>query len=81
MLILQPTSGEKRITIAPRSSNDDFDFEQRVLADGAIYEGSPCLSIFEGQGNPIAGFSMNLRRDGDGKEEVITDISFSNILV
>ena len=49
MLILQPTSGDKIITIAPRSSN-------------------------------LSGvFVLNIRRDGDGKEESITNLSISGI--
>lgn len=50
MLILQPTVGDKTITIAPRSSD-------------------------------LSGvFVLNIRRDGDGKEESITDATLSNIV-
>jgi hypothetical protein len=50
MLILQPTVGDKTITIAPRSSD----------LSGA--------------------FVLNIRRDGDGKEESITNATLSNIV-
>ena len=50
MLILQPTVGDKTITIAPRSSD-------------------------------LSGvFVLNIRRDGDGKEESITNATLSNIV-
>ena len=50
MLILQPTVGDKTITIAPRSSD-------------------------------LSGvFVLNIRRDGDGREESITNATLSNIV-
>lgn len=73
MLILQPTSGEKTITIAPRTSYSS-EFEERVLEGDGIYEESTCLTFVQG-----LGFSMNLRRDGDGKEETITGMYLSSI--
>ena len=73
MLILQPTSGEKTITIAPRTLFTNS-FEGRVLSDNGIYEESTCLTVFQSRD-----YSMNIRRDGDGKEETITNLSISGI--
>ena len=73
MLILQPTPGEKTITIAPRTSYSS-EFKERVLEGDGIYEESTCLTFVQG-----LGFSMNLRRDGDGKEETITGMYLSSI--
>jgi hypothetical protein len=73
MLILQPTVGQKTITIVPRNSYIS-EFKERVLEDGGIYEESTCLTFIQG-----LGFSMNLRRDGDGKEETIEGMYLSSI--
>jgi hypothetical protein len=73
MLILQPTSGEKTITIAPRTLFTNS-FKGRVLSDNGIYEESTCLILFQSRD-----YSINLRRDGDGKEETITNLSISGI--
>mgnify|MGYP006111467159 CR=1 FL=1 len=73
MLILQPTAGEKTITIAPRSEYYNS-VEARVLNDGGIFENSNCFSLFSGRNH-----SITLRRDGDGKEEIITGVYVSGI--
>tara|TARA_R110000765_G_scaffold420067_1_gene524749 strand:- start:849 stop:1283 length:435 start_codon:yes stop_codon:yes gene_type:complete len=73
MLILQPTSGEKTITIAPRTVFNNS-FKGRVLSDSGVYEESTCLILFQSEG-----YSMKLRRDGDGKEETIVGLSVNGI--
>tara|TARA_R110001632_G_scaffold11038_1_gene40225 strand:+ start:2402 stop:2836 length:435 start_codon:yes stop_codon:yes gene_type:complete len=73
MLILQPTAGEKTITIAPRSEYYNS-VEARALNDGGIFENSNCFSLFSGKNH-----SITLRRDGDGKEEIITGVYVSGI--
>ena len=73
MLILQPTAGEKTITIAPRSEYYNS-VEARALNDGGIFENSNCFSLFSGRNH-----SITLRRDGDGKEEIITGVYVSGI--
>ena len=73
MLILQPTAGEKTITIAPRSEYYNS-VEARALNDGGIFENSDCFSLFSGRNH-----SITLRRDGDGKEEIITGVYVSGI--
>jgi|TARA_R110002167_G_scaffold27224_2_gene92796 hypothetical protein len=73
MLILQPTAGEKTITIAPRSEYYNS-VEARALNDGGIFENSDCFSLFSGKNH-----SITLRRDGDGKEEIITGVYVSGI--
>jgi hypothetical protein len=73
MLILEPTAGEKTITIAPRSEYYNS-VEARVLNDGGIFENSNCFSLFSGRNH-----SITLRRDGDGKEEIITSVYVSGI--
>jgi hypothetical protein len=73
MLILNPTSGEKTITIAPRTLFTNS-FKGRVLANNGIYEESTCLILFQSRG-----YSVNLRRDGDGREETIINLSVIGI--
>ena len=62
MLILQPTAGEKTITIAPRSEYYNS-LKSRALNDGGVFESSNCFTLFSG-----INYSINLRRDGDGNE-------------
>tara|TARA_R110001592_G_scaffold4905_2_gene27143 strand:- start:138 stop:572 length:435 start_codon:yes stop_codon:yes gene_type:complete len=73
MLILQPTAGEKTIIIAPRSEYYNL-LKSRVLNDGGVFESSNCFTLFSG-----INYSINLRRDGDGKEETITGVSIDGI--
>ena len=73
MLILQPTAGEKTITIAPRSEYYNS-LKSRVLNGGGVFESSNCFTLFSG-----INYSINLRRDGDGKEETITGVSIDGI--
>jgi|TARA_R110002073_G_scaffold325312_1_gene504225 hypothetical protein len=73
MLILQPTAGEKTITIAPRSEYYNS-LKSRALNDGGVFESSNCFTLFSG-----INYSINLRRDGDGKEETITGVSIDGI--
>lgn len=69
MLILQPTAGEKTITIAPRSEYYSS-FEARVLNDNGIFETSYCFGEVA-----APDYSIKLRRDGDGKEETVISTS------
>lgn len=73
MLILEPTAGEKTITIAPRSAYYNA-LKSRALNDGGVFESSNCFTLFSG-----INYSINLRRDGDGKEETITGVSIDGI--
>ena len=79
MLILEPTLGEKTISIAARSVFNNY-LEARVLSEGGVFEESTCLDFIL-----TMDYSIKLRRDGDGKEEVLdviyiaSDSNFTNI--
>ena len=68
MLILQPTAGDKIITIAPRTQYNN-EFKDRVLSNDGVFEDSDCLVVFLS-----SEYSVKLRRDGDGKEESLTGV-------
>ena len=65
MLILEPTLGEKTISIAGRSVFNNT-IKTRVLSEGGVFEESTCLDFIL-----TMDYSIKLRRDGDGKEEVL----------
>ena len=73
MLILEPTAGEKTITIAPRSAYYNA-LKSRVLSDYGVYEESECLVNFMNKS-----YSLRLRRDGDGKEEILSSVQVTGI--
>ena len=73
MLILEPTAGEKTITIAPRSAYYNA-LKLRVLSEYGVYEESDCIVNFMNKG-----YSIRLRRDGDGKEEVLSSVQVTGI--
>ena len=73
MLILQPTAGQKTITIAPRKAYVNT-FKARVLSDGGVFEISDCFNLFIG-----IGYSLKIRRDGDGVEENLSNLYISGI--
>tara|TARA_R110000772_G_scaffold97608_1_gene196957 strand:- start:223 stop:657 length:435 start_codon:yes stop_codon:yes gene_type:complete len=71
MLILEPTLGEKTITIAPRKKYQNL-LKERVLNDNAVFETSDCLVSFTS-----IGYSLTIRRDGDGKQEILNDLEIT----
>jgi hypothetical protein len=73
MLILEPTAGDKTITIAPRSAYYNA-LKSRVLSDYGVYEESECLVNFMNKS-----YSLRLRRDGDGKEEILSSVQVTGI--
>ena len=73
MLILQPTAGQKTITIAPRKAYVNT-FKARVLSDGGVFEISDCFNLLIG-----IGYSLKIRRDGDGVEENLSNLYISGI--
>tara|TARA_R110000803_G_scaffold2194_8_gene7358 strand:- start:804 stop:1241 length:438 start_codon:yes stop_codon:yes gene_type:complete len=73
MLILEPTLGEKTITIAPRKKYQNL-LKERVLSDNGVFETSDCLVSF----TKDIGYSLRIRRDGDGKQEILNDLEITN---
>tara|TARA_R110000787_G_scaffold68995_4_gene153958 strand:+ start:200 stop:634 length:435 start_codon:yes stop_codon:yes gene_type:complete len=73
MLILEPTAGDKTITIAPRSSYYNT-FEARVVGDAGGFEYSDCITLFSSRN-----YSIRLRRDGDGVEETLTGVYVTGV--
>tara|TARA_R110000751_G_scaffold149050_1_gene253937 strand:- start:204 stop:638 length:435 start_codon:yes stop_codon:yes gene_type:complete len=71
MLILEPTLGQKTITIAPRKAYVNT-FKARVLSDGGVFEISDCFNLFIG-----VEYSLKIRRDGDGVEETLSNLYIS----
>ena len=73
MIILQPITSEQTISIMPRYTDylSENDYESRVESSGGTLEALDCAIDEVARLNSA---SISLRRDGDGRSEVITDI-------
>jgi hypothetical protein len=73
MIILQPNTSEQTISVAPRYTDyfSENGYESRVESSGGTLEALDCAIDEVARFNST---SISIRRDGDGKSEVITDV-------
>lgn len=73
MIILLPVSTEQTISIMPRKEDFlyDSEYSSRVSQDNGTVESISCIADIVNTYNDV---DVYIRRDGDGKEETITNV-------